>query len=155
MQKLELTQAPAASASMIIRKPPEEVLEAFADPSVTTRFWYSRSSGRMVPGAELRWEWETYGASVQVRVEAVEEGRLIRFQWGNYEQPTLVELKFTPQASNATFVEVTETGFQGSGDDAVRWVNDTVGGFTTVLCALKALLEHGIELGAVADHHPV
>ncbi|MFH8411498.1 SRPBCC family protein [Streptomyces sp. NPDC018019] len=154
MQRLELTRPPVASASMIVRKPAEEVLEAFADPSITTRFWYSKSDGRMVPGAELRWEWAVYGASVQVRVKAVEEGRLIRFEWGNYEQPTLVELKFTPQATDATLVEVTETGFQGSGDDAVRWVNDTVGGFTTVLCALKALLEYGIELGAVADHHP-
>ncbi|MEU4659987.1 SRPBCC family protein [Streptomyces sp. NPDC023723] len=139
---------------MIIRRPPAEVWEAFADPSVTTRFWYSASTGRMVPGAELRWEWAVYGACVQVRVEAVEEGRLIRFAWGNYEQPTVVEMVFAAHPANATFVTVTETGFQGSGDDAVGWVNDTVGGFTTVLCALKALLEHGIELGAVADHHP-
>jgi hypothetical protein len=57
-------------------------------------------------------------------------------------------------AANATLVEITERGFQGSGDETLRWINDTVGGFTTVLCALKALLEHGIELGAVADHHP-
>lgn len=41
-----------------------------------------------------------------------------------------------------------------SGDDAVRWVNDTVGGFATALCAMKALLEYDIELGAVSDHHP-
>lgn len=108
----------------------------------------------MVEGAELRWEWEAYGASVQVWVKVVEEGRLIRFEWGNYEQPTQVEVVFTPRPANATLVEVTETGFQGSGDATLRWVNDTVGGFTTALCALKALLEHGIELGAVADHHP-
>lgn len=155
MQRLELTQAPVASASMIVRRPAAEVCEAFTDPSVTTRFWFSRSSGRMVEGAELRWEWEVYGVSVQVWVKALEEGRLIRFEWGNYERPTQVDVTFTPQPANATLVEVTETGFQGSGDETLRWVNDTVGGFTTVLCALKALLEHGIELGAVADHHPV
>jgi uncharacterized protein YndB with AHSA1/START domain len=154
MQRLELTQTPAASASMIIRRPPVEVCEAFTDPSVTTRFWFSRSSGRMAEGAELRWDWAAYGASVQVWVKAVEEGRLIRFDWGNYEQPTRVEMAFTPQPANATLVEITERGFQGSGDETLRWINDTVGGFTTVLCALKALLEHGIELGAVADHHP-
>ncbi|MFK0115222.1 SRPBCC family protein [Streptomyces sp. NPDC090994] len=154
MQRLELTRPPAASASMIVRRPPAEVFEAFADPSVTTRFWYSESSGRMVPGAELRWEWAVYGASVQVRVEAVEAGRLIRFAWGDQDQPTLVEMTFAPYAADATLVRVTETGFQGSGDDVVAWLDDTVGGFTTVLCALKALLEHGIELGAVADHHP-
>ncbi|MFJ9522124.1 SRPBCC family protein [Kitasatospora sp. NPDC101801] len=146
--------APAAYACMIVRKPAEEVFRAFADPAVTTRFWYSGSSGPMVAGAELRWEWETYGAAVDVRVEEVQEGRLIRFAWGTYEQPTTVELRFTPHAAGATFVEVAETGFQGSAEAAVRWVNDTVGGFTTALCALKALLEHGIELNAVPDHHP-
>ena len=143
-----------ASACMIVRRPAEEAFQAFADPAVTTRFWYSKSSGPMVPGAKLRWEWETYGASVDVRVEAVEEDRLIRFEWGNYELPTTVELRFTPRAANATFVEVTETGFTGSDEDVLRWVNDTVGGFSTALCAMKALLEHGIELNAVPDHHP-
>ncbi|MFP3964437.1 SRPBCC family protein [Actinomadura fulvescens] len=154
MQKLHLTQAPAAYACMIVRRSAEEVFQAFADPAVTRRFWYSKSSGPMVARAELRWEWETYGASVEVRVKEVQEGRLIRFEWGNYEQPTTVELRFTTRTENATFVEITETGFQGSGDDAVRWVNDTVGGFSTALCAMKALLEYGIELNAVPDHHP-
>ncbi|MFJ6699555.1 SRPBCC domain-containing protein [Streptomyces sp. NPDC091272] len=154
METPPLTSDPAAYACMIIHKPAEEVVQAFVDPAVATRFWYSGSSGPMVAGAEVRWEWERYGASAEVRVEEVEEGRLIRFQWGNYEQPTTVELRCTPRAAGSTFVEVTETGFQGSKDDTVRWVNDTVGGFTTVLCALKCLLEHGIELNAVADHHP-
>lgn len=154
MESLELTRAPAAYVCMLVRRPADEVFRAFADPAVTSRFWYSRSSGPMVAGAELRWEWETYGASADVRVTEVREGRLIRFAWGEGEQPTTVELKFTPRAAESTFVEVTETGFQGSGDDTVRWLNDTVGGFTTVLCAMKALLEHGIELNAVPDHHP-
>ncbi|QCX73877.1 hypothetical protein C9F11_00870 [Streptomyces sp. YIM 121038] len=149
-----LTHAPSAYACMLVRRPAAEAFRAFADPDVTSRFWYSKSSGPMVAGTELRWEWETYGASADVRVRDVQEGRLIRFEWGNYEQPTTVELKFTPRTAQATFVEATETGFQGSGDDTVRWVNDTVGGFTTALCAMKALLEHGIQLNAVPDHHP-
>ncbi|ONI76274.1 polyketide cyclase [Actinosynnema sp. ALI-1.44] len=139
---------------MIVRRPAAEAFQAFADPAVTARFWYSRSSGPMVAGADLRWEWETYGASVEVRVKEVREGRLIRFEWRSYEQPTTVELRFTPHAEDATFVEVSESGFQGSVDDTVRWINDTVGGFSTALCAMKALLEHGVELNAVADHHP-
>ncbi|MFD9791982.1 SRPBCC family protein [Streptomyces sp. NPDC059070] len=154
VENQHLTHAPAAYACMMVRAPAAEAFRAFADPTVTTRFWYSKSSGPMVTGAEVRWEWETYGASADVRVQEAEEGRLIRFEWGNYQQPTTVELKFSPRTEETTFVEVTETGFQGSGDDAVRWVNDTVGGFTTALCAMKALLEHGIELNAVPDHHP-
>ncbi|WP_104818747.1 SRPBCC family protein [Kitasatospora sp. MMS16-BH015] len=159
MENSRSTQAPTAYACMLVRRPAEEAFRAFADPAVTTRFWYSGSSGPMTAGAELRWEWETYAVSVEVRVKEVREGRLIRFEWGNYDQPTTVELAFTPRAADdtsaeATFVEVTESGFQGPGEDALRWVNDTVGGFSTALCAMKALLEHGIELNAVADHHP-
>ncbi|MFE6748288.1 SRPBCC family protein [Kitasatospora purpeofusca] len=154
METLELTQAPRAYACMLVRRPADEAFRAFADPAVTTRFWYSGSSGPMVPGAALRWEWETYGASAEVKVLEVEEGRLIRFEWGNYDRPTTVELRFTPRSAEAAFVEVTETGFRGSGDEVLRWVNDTVGGFTTTLCAMKALLEHGVELNAVPDHHP-
>ncbi|WP_228538226.1 SRPBCC family protein [Nocardia sp. XZ_19_385] len=154
MQRLELTQAPAAYACMIVRRPVAEAFRAFADPAVTSRFWYSKSSGPMVAGAELRWEWETYGASADVKVLDVDPDRSIRFEWGNYEQPTTVEVKFAPRETGSTFVEVTETGFQGTGDELIQWVNDTVGGFSTMLCAMKALLEHDLELGAVTDHHP-
>ncbi len=154
MENPQLTRDPHAYACMLVRRPAGEAFRAFADPAVTTRFWYSGSSGPMVAGAELRWEWETYGASAEVKVLEVAEGRLIRFEWGNYDRPTTVELRFTPRSAEATFVEVTETGFRGSGDETLRWVNDTVGGFTTTLCAMKALLEHGIELNAVPDHHP-
>jgi hypothetical protein len=32
---------------------PHSVFEALADPSITTRFWYTKSSGRMEEGPEL------------------------------------------------------------------------------------------------------
>ncbi|MFB7784836.1 SRPBCC family protein [Streptomyces vinaceus] len=149
-------EEPAAYACMIVRKPAAVVFEAFADPTVTTRFWYSKSSGPMIPGAELRWEWETYGASVPVRVLTVEEDRLIAFEWGNYAQPTTVTLTFSPLPGRPqdTFVEVRESGFHGQGAELVTWLNNTVGGFTTALCAMKTLLEHDIETNAVSDHHP-
>ena len=47
--------APAVDVGMLVRRPPDEVFEALADPSVTTRFWYTRSTGRMTEGAELTW----------------------------------------------------------------------------------------------------
>ena len=34
---------------MLIRRPPEDVFEAFADPAITTRFWFTKSSGRLEP----------------------------------------------------------------------------------------------------------
>src|SRR5512144_919116 len=102
MKNYQLTRAPVAKAEMLIRKPVAEVFEAFVDPAVTTRFWFTRSSGRLEPGKEIRWDWEMYGASVNVSVKAVEQYQRILIEWGS--PPTTVEWIFTPRADNTTFV---------------------------------------------------
>ncbi|QWF83249.1 SRPBCC family protein [Amycolatopsis sp. CA-230715] len=151
MSTLELTEAPAVHTAMLIRRPPNEAFRAFADPAITTRFWFTKSSGELVAGARVRWDWEMYGAHADVTVLEIEEDRRIVFRWN---ETMTVELRFTPWEGGSTFVEVTETGATGTGDDLVQHVRDSTGGFTIALCALKALLEHGIELGAVRDRHP-
>jgi uncharacterized protein YndB with AHSA1/START domain len=138
---------------MLVHRPPAEVFRAFVDPAVTTRFWYTRSTGPMTPGAELRWDWEMYGVSASVSVKEVDADSRIVFGWGD-PRPTTVELVFTPWPAGGTYVQVTESGLSGTGDEVVAHATGSTGGFTTVLCALKALLEHDVELTAVADHHP-
>ncbi|MEU6777578.1 SRPBCC family protein [Nonomuraea angiospora] len=150
---LTLTKIPEVQTAMLIRRPPAEVFRAFADPEVTTRFWFTKSTGRMTPGARLQWTWEMYGVSTNVLVKEVEEGSRILFQW-NDDHPLTVEFRFTPYGQDTTFVEVTETGLAGSGDEIVAHVAGSTGGFTIVLCAAKALLEQDIELNAVRDRHP-
>jgi hypothetical protein len=44
--------------------------------------------------------------------------------------------------------------FSSDGDEIVAAVANSTGGFTNVLCALKALLEHDVELNVVLDHTP-
>lgn len=150
---MTLTRIPEAKAGMLIRKPAHEVFEALADPALTTRFWYSMSTGPMTPGARLEWSWEFYGVSATIKVKEVEQDRRIVFEW-NEDNPTTVDLRFIPWDGDATFVSITETGLTGSDDDMAAYATATVGGFTTMLCALKALLEHGVVLDAVRDHHP-
>ena len=94
-----------------------------------------------------------YGASTGVSVREVEDNRRILFDW-NDDSPTTVEMRFTPWEQDATFAEVTESGLSGSGDELVARVAGSTAGFTIVLCALKALLEHDIVLAAVRDRHP-
>ena len=36
-----------ARAEMLIRKPVTEVFEAFINPAITTKFWFTKSSGRV------------------------------------------------------------------------------------------------------------
>jgi hypothetical protein len=65
-----------------------------------------------------------------------------------------VEWTFSSQTDGTTFVNITETGFIGNGDELVKQVTDSTQGFTLVLAGLKALLEHNIRLNLVADCYP-
>jgi uncharacterized protein YndB with AHSA1/START domain len=147
-------QPPVARAQMLIRRPVAEVFEAFADPAVTSRFWFSRGSGRLEAGRRVRWEWEMYGVSADVEVKAVEENRRILIEWDGPDTPTSVEWTFEPRGDDRTFVTVKNWGFHGDADAAVAAAIDAMGGFSLLLAGLKAFLEHGIELNLVADHVP-
>jgi uncharacterized protein YndB with AHSA1/START domain len=148
----ELTMMPNVEVSTLIRRPPAEVFAAFADPSITTRFWFTKSSGPLAPGATVRWEWEMYGVSDTVTVVEFEESERLVLDMG-VGGATTAEFRFVPR-EEGTVVTVTESGFSGTADEAVAYVAGSTGGYTTALCAAKALLEHGIELGAVRDKFP-
>ena len=147
-----MTIHPVVRAQMLIRRPVEEVFEAFVDPAVTTRFWFTRSSGRLEPGKTVTWEWEMYGVSAEVRVKAVEPNERILIEWD--DPPCPVEWVFTAREDNTTLVSITNSGFRGSEDEVVAQAIDAMGGFVMVLAGAKALLEHNIVLNLVADHHP-
>jgi uncharacterized protein YndB with AHSA1/START domain len=152
MTTLTLEQAPVVKVEMLIRRPVSEVFEAFVDPAVTTRFWFTRSSGRLEPGEKIRWDWEMYGVSTQVTVRAVEKDERILIEWN--DPPTQVEWTFTARPDGTTFVSISNRGFAGDGDEVVRQAMDSQGGFSFVLAGAKALLEHGVVLNLVADHNP-
>jgi uncharacterized protein YndB with AHSA1/START domain len=148
----QLTITPSVDVGVLVRRGPHDVFEAVADPSITTRFWYTKSSGAMVQGADLTWEWEMYGVSGKVWVKEVEKDRRIRFQWDGYDpsHPTTVEFLFDPYENDWTCVRITEAGFCGDADTQVCRALEATGGFTLLLSALK----HGITLQVVRDAHP-
>lgn len=149
---MQLQNAPIAKAQMLVRKPVSEVFSAFVDPAVTTRFWFTKSSGNLESGNTVRWDWEMYGVSAWVRVKAVDPNERILMEWG--DPPRRVEWLFAARAEDTTLVSIYEEDFEGSGDEVVAQALDSRGGFTIVLAGLKALLEHGIVLNFVADQHP-
>ena len=75
---LLLTQIPTAKAQMLIRKPVREVFEAFIDPAITSKFWFTKGSGRLEAGTTVHWEWEMYNISVPVDVKEIEAVSLER-----------------------------------------------------------------------------
>jgi uncharacterized protein YndB with AHSA1/START domain len=143
---------PNVEVSTLIRRPAAEVFTAFVDPATTTRFWFTKSSGPLAPGATVRWEWEMYGVSDTVVVKEFDAPERFVVATGGGDGLT-VEFRFTPR-EEGTVVRVTESGFTGSAEEALAYVAGSTGGYTTALCAAKALLEHGIELGAVRDKFP-
>lgn len=151
---LTLKHEPIVQTGMVIRRPVHEVFEALVDPSITTKFWFTKSSGRLEAGKRVRWEWEMYGVGTDVDVLELELDRRILIHWSS-PVVTSVEWSFTPNGNHATYVSVINSGFKGEGDDIVNEALDSMGGFTMVLCALKALLEHNIVLKIVADKAPL
>jgi len=154
MTDLRLTEIPTAKTEMLIRKPVAEVFEAFVNPEITRRFWFTKSTGRLENDKHITWTWEMYDISVEVNVKEVEAGRRILIEWGNYGSMTFVEWVFTPYENDTTYVSITNSGFHGDGDKVVKDALDSKGGFTWVLAGLKALLEHDLELNAIADAFP-
>jgi uncharacterized protein YndB with AHSA1/START domain len=149
---MSLLNAPVAKTQMLIRRPVADVFEAFVDPEITTKFWFTKSSGKLEPGKEVQWEWEMYGVSTRVRVKAVEQDTRILIEWD--DPPCPVEWLFASREDNTVLVSISNWGFRGSGDEVVAQAIDSMGGFTLVLAGLKALLEHNVLLNLVADHHP-
>jgi uncharacterized protein YndB with AHSA1/START domain len=154
MKDLRLTQVPVAKAEMLIRKPAAEVYEAFIDPEITTKFWFTKSTGRLEAGKRVTWTWEMYNHSVEVIVKELEANKRILIEWGDSESLTAVEWLFRPYKNDTTYVTITNSGFKGDGDKVVNDALDSKGGFTWVLAGLKALLEHNIKLNAIEDAYP-
>jgi uncharacterized protein YndB with AHSA1/START domain len=151
IEPLTLTKPPVVTTGMLIRRPAHEVYEAFADPAVTTQFWFTKSSGRLESGARVRWDWEMFDQHTYVTVKEAEVDRRLLVEW-DPDQPSTVEFTFTPEGDDATYVVITESGLAGTGDEIVAHLVDSASGFSKILAALKALLEHGIALNVVADH---
>lgn len=145
----------AAEAGMLIRRPVAEVFRAVVDPEVTTKFWFTRSSGKLEPGKRVRWEWEMYDQFADVDVDLIEENERLVMRWPAYGGggQTTVAWAFAPKGDN-TFITVTNTGFTGDQESIAKQAIEATGGFTLVLAGLKAWLEHGIELNLVRDRFP-
>src|SRR3954463_6094467 len=125
------TKAYEGRAAMLIRKPATEVFAAIVDPAITTRFWFTKSSGRLTKNARVRWEWEMYGVSAEVRVLEIEPNKRVLVEWsGENQAATTVEWLLASRANNTTHVSITQWGFKGSQDEIVNQAIDSTGGFS-------------------------
>lgn len=144
-----------ADAQMAIRKPIAEVFEAFINPAITTKFWFTKSSGSLETNKKVEWTWGMYNVSAPVWVKQVIPNESIIIEWGSEAQKSTVEWSFKAINDKLTYVSIRNDNFKADAtDDLISQIRDATGGFTIVLASLKAYLEHGIELNLVGDKFP-
>ncbi|MBX2875215.1 MAG: SRPBCC family protein [Saprospiraceae bacterium] len=143
-----------ATAQMFIRKPVATVFEAFIDPLITTKFWFTKSTGRLEEGKAVIWTWEMYDLDVPVQVKEIIPQQKIQIVWGEGKDLSAANWDFRAIGEEGTYVTISNYDFIGSAEEVVKKVIDSTGGFTMVLAGLKAWLEHGIELNLIGDKFP-
>ena len=146
-----LNQEPVVRAEMLIRKPVEVVFEAFINPEITKNFWFTKGSSRLEIGKRVRWDWEMYGVWDEIFVKDIKKNERILIESSD---GTRIEWIFTPRTNDETFVSITNSGFAGNVNEIVYQCIDSMGGYTMVLCGLKAFLEHNVVLNLVLDKAP-
>ena len=147
-------QVPVAKTQMVIRRPVGEVFDAFVDPAITTRFWISRSTGKLAPGQTVRWDWDLYGVATNVEVKEIERNRRILIEWNGPDNASSVEWKFETTTKDSTMVVIRNWGFRGDADKVLADAIDSTAGFSFVLAGLKAFFERHIDLNLVRDYDP-
>ena len=140
---------PVIEVQMLIRKSIENVYEAFVDPEITTQFWFTQSSGRVEQGAELDWKWTKYNVTAKINVLNMIKNELIQMTWD--EGRSKVDFIFEKISNDTTYLKIRNYDIQLQDQALIEYIIDATGGFTTVIDAAKAWLEHQIKLNLVDD----
>ncbi len=131
---------------MLIRRPPKDVFEAFAEPRTIEKFWLKSASGPLTKDAIVEWQFMVDGAHETVTVTEFLANQTIAFTWSD---GIAVKITFNLRDESRTRISVTATGFKGA--DAFSHAMNATEGFTIVLCDLKSLLETGQSGNMVRD----
>jgi uncharacterized protein YndB with AHSA1/START domain len=152
-----------------IQKPLAEVFDAVYNPTkLSAYFATGGASAPLNEGATVIWRFADYPGDAPVTVKKLILNQLIVFEWDAYEPPdksgadkvedkpenklppstgykTTVEMTFESLGPANTLVRITESGWR----ETQRGLDGSYGncmGWTQMLCALKAWLEHSINL---------
>ena len=112
------------------------------------RFWLASSSGSLVAGANVHWQFKIAGAATDVVVIEAVPGSLLDLRWDD-GQPLRISFD---DRDGATLVGVRVTDF--TGDNPPAQAIESTSGFMLVLASLKMWLEHGIEGDLLYDKFP-
>ena len=144
-----------------IARPVEQVFEAVADPGqLSSYFTTGGARGRLETGATVMWDFADYPGAFPVQVVEVVPNERIVLQWeaaegeapnvegGGLENAgyhTTITMLFKPLDDGRTLVEIAEEGWSFT-EGALQSSYGNCQGWSQMLCAMKAWLEHGINL---------
>ncbi|MEQ8294554.1 MAG: SRPBCC family protein [Roseovarius sp.] len=132
-----------------IAKPVEEVFEAVVSPDRLSQYFTTGGArGRLETGAEVTWDFHDFPGAFPVLVQEVVPNSRIVLQWeadGIADTWTTVTMEFQGLEDGRTMVRISEFGWP----ETEAGLSSSFGncqGWTGMLCAMKAWLEHGINL---------
>jgi uncharacterized protein YndB with AHSA1/START domain len=134
-----------------IAKPVHEVFEAVADPDTLSRYFTTGGAqGRIEEGATVTWDFHDYPGAFPVQVIEVVPDERIVLEWqaregADADYRTTVTMTFKALDDGRTLVEIAEEGWREN-QGALQASYGNCQGWSQMLCALKAWLEHGINL---------
>lgn len=137
-----------------ISRPVHEVFEAVADPAkLSCYFTTGGAQGRMEEGATVTWDFADFPGAFPVKVVEVVPNKRIVLEWEANEEgdgpkyDTTVTMAFYPVEGEAgrTLVEIAEEGWRESPAGLKASYGNCMG-WSQMLAALKAWIEHGINL---------
>ena len=144
-----------------IAQPVEAVFEAVADPAKLSRYFTTGGAkGRLEAGATVTWDFADFPGAFPVEVAEVEKNRRIVLRWEANEgavsdgeaavmtqagYKTTVTMTFEPLDDGRTLVTIAEEGWRET-PGGLKASYGNCEGWTHMICALKANLEHGINL---------
>lgn len=136
-----------------VSKPPREVYEAVADPAQLSRYFTTGGAvGRLEAGRTVQWDFHDFPGAFPVEVVEAVPGTRIVLRWGRNEggKPTgeqnTVTFAFAPvEGGKRTKVSVRESGWSATPVGLEASYGNCMG-WSQMLAALKAWVEHGINL---------
>lgn len=140
------------TVSAHIGRPCAEVYEAVADPDQLSQYFTTGGArGRLEPGLEVTWDFHDFPGAFPVTVIEAEPPRRIVIEWEGKATVsdsgrTTTTFEFEPVEDGArTLVIITESAWLPTPAGAENAFGNCAG-WTGMLHALKAWIEHGINL---------
>ncbi len=138
--------------SIRIARPVHDVFEAVADPAqLSAYFTTGGAQGRLETGATVMWDFHDFPGAFPVEVVEVVPDSRILLRWdadvaeGTPPYRTEVDMRFEALEDGRTLVSISEAGWRET-PAGLKSAYGNCFGWSHMICALKAWLEHGVNL---------